>query len=541
MTPPLFSVVTPVYNPPIDMLRQMVDSVRRQAFRDWELILVDDVSPDPAVLVTLRELAAEDDRIIVVAREVNGGISVASNNGIAAATGRFLVLVDHDDLLGHGALAQVARAIAADDRIDYVYTDEDKVDLEGYHYDVFKKPDWSPERLRSHMYLGHLSVMRLDIVRAVGGFDSANDGSQDHDLALKVTERARVVHHIPEILYHWRALPESTASSSGAKPYTWDAGVRAVGAHLERVGIDATAERGDWPNTYRVRRALDPATSVSVIIPTRGSSGVIHGVERVFVVGAVRSVIEHAGDVDLEIVVVYDLTTPETVLDLLREIAGDRLTLVPFDRPFNYGEKCNVGFVESRGDMIVLLNDDVEVISDGFLVELVAPLRQQDVGMTGAQLVYEDGLIQHAGHRYANRGFSHPMTGYRFGEPGPSAALKVDREVSGVTAACAALRRDTYASIGGVTEALPLNFNDVDLSLKVSNAGLRILYLARVQLFHYESKTRLAVVHEWELNTVRARWGVIYRDPFLPEHPDDAYHPYASKRTRSSSSTPDWV
>lgn len=539
MTAPLFSVVTPVYNPPIDMLRQMVESVRRQAFRDWEFILVDDVSPDPRVLEALRGFAAEDDRIVVVTRESNGGISAASNDGVAAATGRFLVLLDHDDLLGHGALAQVAQAIAADDRIDYVYTDEDKVDLDGYHYDVFKKPDWSPERLRSHMYLGHLSVMRLDLVRAVGGFDSTYDGSQDHDLALKVTERARVVHHIPEILYHWRALPESTASSSGAKPYTWDAGVRAVDAHLQRVGIDATAERGDWPNTARVRRALDPATSVSVIIPTRGSSGVIDDVERVFVIGAVRSVLEHAGDVDLEIVVVYDLTTPATVLDLLREIAGDRLTLVPFDRPFNYGEKCNVGFVESRGEMIVLLNDDVEVISDDFLVELVAPLLQADVGMTGAQLVYEDGLIQHAGHRYANRGFSHPLTAYRFGDSAPHAALKIDREVSGVTAACAALRRDTYARVGGVTESLPLNFNDVDLSLKVRSLGLRILYLARVHLYHYESKTRIAIVHEWELRTVRARWGVIYRDPYLPEHPDDAYHPYASRRSRSRSWTPD--
>lgn len=514
---PLFSIVTPVYNTPLDVLGEMIDSVLNQGFPRWELILVDDLSPDEAVRERLAAAQKADSRIRVINRPVNGGISAASNDGIAAATAEFLVLLDHDDLLAHGALALVAEALEQYPDIDYLYTDEDKIDMDGERYDEFRKPDWSPERLRGQMYCGHLSVLRLNLVREVGGFDAEYDGSQDHDLVLKVTEKARRVHHIPEVLYHWRALPASTASSGDAKPYTWDAGVRAVQAHVDRVGIKATVTHGTWFGTYAINREFDPSTTVSVVIPTRGGSGTVKGEPRVFIVEAVRSLLEKTSHEALEIVVVSDAETPADVLDELRVIAGDRLRIVEYTKEFNYSEKCNLGVLASTGEIIVLLNDDVEVIGDRFIEELCAPLAQQDVGMTGAYLVYEDGRIQHAGHRYAERGFKHAYSENRLGDPGPFCALMVDREVSGLTAACVAIRRDTYRQVGGLSERLPLNFNDVDLSMKLRRSGYRLVWANRVQLFHFESQTRVPVVHEWELDLVRARWGIAQVDGYIYE------------------------
>jgi glycosyltransferase involved in cell wall biosynthesis len=364
MSRPLFSVVTPVYEPPLDVLREMIDSVIGQSFPDWELVLVDDVSPSRQVRTILREAAARDSRITVVERAVNGRIVAASNDAVAAATGEFLVFMDHDDLLTPNALEAMAEAITAHPEADYLYSDEDKIDAQGEHYDVFRKPEWSPERLRGQMYVGHLSVMRAALVREVGAFRQGFDGSQDHDLALRVTERARMVVHVPEILYHWRVVPGSAAGDPNAKPYAWEAGRKAVHEHLARSGISGRAEFGPLPGYYRVIRKSDPALLASIIIPTRGGSGLVWGQRRCFVVDVVRSVVDKAGHDNYELVIVYDTATPAAVLDELREIAGDRLVLVEFTEAFNFSAKCNEGFLACNGEIIVLLNDDMQVISD---------------------------------------------------------------------------------------------------------------------------------------------------------------------------------
>lgn len=521
MTAPLFSIVTPVYNTPLYALVEMIHSVTSQAWRNWELILVDDLSPDPAVREQLRLATEADPRIRYIQRFENGSISAASNDGIAVAQGEFMALLDHDDLLAHGALAKIAAVLQANPDIDYLYTNEDKIDDEGNRFETFLKPDWSPERLRSQMYCGHLSVLRLALVREVGGFDSSFDGSQDHDLVLRVTEVARRVYHLPEVLYHWRAIPGSTAASSDAKPYTWDAGRRAVEAHVRRIGLDATVGFGAWTGTYAVHRRLDPALMVSVIIPTRGGRGRVGGIERVWVVEAVRSVLAKTNHARLEFVIVADSVTPESVMAELRSLLGDRLVHVEYNREFNFSEKCNLGVLASSGDIVVLLNDDVQVIADDFIEELCGPLSEADVGMTGAYLVYEGGAVQHAGHRYSERGFKHAFHDHRFGDTGPFCALLVDREVSGLTAACVALRRGVYLEVGGLAEGLPANFNDVDFSLKLRALGYRLVWLARVQLFHFESKTRVPVVHQWEIDFIRNRWGVPERDEFSHEVPSE--------------------
>ena len=453
----------------------------------------------------------------MVHRSTNGHIFAASNDALAAARGEFVVLLDHDDLLTVDALSQNQRAIDEFEDVDFLYSDEDKVSDEGEYYDDFHKPVWSPERLRGQMYTSHLTVYRTDVVRSVGGFRAGFEGSQDHDLALRVGEVARRVVHIPEILYHWRAVEGSAAAHEDAKPYATIAGQRAVQDHLDRVGIRGRVEQGKEPGRYRIEREIDPSVRISVVIPTIGQSAVIFGQERDMVVDAVRSLLARTRHDNLEIVVIYDRPTPGRVLDELRKVAGDKLVLVPFERPFNYSEKMNIGVVRSSGEWLVFLNDDVEVISDRWLENLCGPLAEDRVGLTGAKLYFSDSTIQHAGHAYWGGGYHHPYRFWTAGESGPFGELVVNREVSGVTAACAAMRRELFFDIGGFSELLPSNFNDVDLCYKVAHAGRAILWIANCELFHFESRTRDNTVEPWERVALAERWGLPTFDEFTPD------------------------
>lgn len=516
---PLFSIVTPVYNPPIDALTAAIDSVLSQTYGNWELVLVDDCSTNPAVRETLRTYAARDERITVIERQTNGHIVRASNDGIAAARGTFIVLLDHDDLLTPNALARNASQIARSDDVDYLYSDEDKIDAKGRLYDRFRKPDWSPERLRCQNYTSHLSVLRTDLVREVGAFREGFEGSQDYDLILRVTERARRIVHIPEVLYHWRAIEGSAAAAADAKPYAVEAGRRAVEEHLGRCGIDATVTIGPF-GPHHIHRKLPADRFVSIVIPTRGSSSLVWGQRRVLITESVRSALAHTTHDRLEVVVVHDEPTPPEVLDDLRQIVGERLVLVPFHEKFNYSRKINVGVLASRGDRVVVLNDDVEVRTPEWLDELVAPLEEPDVGLTGAKLLFSSTAIQHVGLAFMRGGYHHPyrlmpnVDGGRFG------MLVVNREVSGVTGACVAMRRETFFEVGGLAEGLPESFNDVDFCYKILASGHRILYMANCELFHFESQTRDPKPYVEDTRFMRRRWGTPVNDPYTPDYPN---------------------
>ncbi len=516
---PMFSVITPVFDPPIAVLREAIESVLAQTFRDWELILVDDKSTDDAVRETLREFAQGDHRIRVIERDVNGHIVAASNDGVGAARGEFLALLDHDDVLSPQALQLNAGVITRRPQVDYVYSDEDLIGPDGRRYGAFKKPDWSPERLRAQNYCCHLSVLRTSLVREVGGFRPGFDGSQDHDLILRVTERARRVAHIPQVLYHWRAMPGSAAADPEAKPYALETGRRAVEDQVSRLGISGRVSVGSH-GRYVVERELPERRRVSIVIPTIGSSGVIWGRRRCFVTEAVQSALASTDHANLEVVVVHDRPTPAAVLDELRAIAGDRLVLVPFGEPFNYSRKMNLGVVAATGDRLILLNDDTEVRSDRWVEELLGPLEEPDVGMTGAKLYFSSASIQHAGLACTNGEFRHPYRRAPGDTRGKADMLMINREVSGVTGACVGIRREVFLELGGLCEQLPNSFNDVDFSYKVRAAGKRILMMPRCELFHFETQTRKAVRNDWEMRFVRDRWGVAGRDPFTPEYPD---------------------
>lgn len=500
----------------MDDLRDTVRSVVHQGSRDWELILVGRSSDSEAVQRLLDEDEARDPRIRSSLSTKKGGVTETGNEALAESGGIYVVLLHHGDLLTADALETMARAIEEHPDADYLYSDEDSIDSLEQVEAAFHKPDWSPERLRHQMYTGHLSVLRKSVVEACGGFHTGFEGAHEHDLVLRVTERGGRVVHVPKVLYHWRAIEGSAATPVREWPYSWDAGVRAVQAHLQRVGLAGECERGPRPGLYRIRRSVCAWPRITIVIPTRGAAGSVWGEPRCFVVEALRTALAKTELHDIEVIVVYDeQDSPRTVLDELRSVGGERLTLLPFTEPFNFSRKCNHGFLAATGQVIVLLNDDIEVLSDGWLEDLVAPLLQeQDVGMTGAQLLFSDGTLQHGGHTYRDGGWMHVYGGV---VPEPDldfGFLAVNREVSGVTAACVALRRDVYEEVGGLTETLPRNFNDVDLSFKIRRCGYRILWMGTVIMYHFESRTRKAGSEQWETDLTLGRWGTPIQDEF---------------------------
>jgi O-antigen biosynthesis protein len=515
---PRFSILTPVHETPADVLRAMLDSVRRQRFDDWELCLVDDCSSQPHVRQILDAAAVSDPRVRVERRDANGGIVAASNDALAMAQGELVVLLDHDDRLHPDALELVDEAIRGRPEADYVYTDEDKLDAAGHHTGPFFKPDWSPERMRTQMYTCHLSVLRRSLVEEVGGFDPEFEGSQDWDLILKVTERARDVVHVPRVLYHWRML-ETSAAGGGeeAKPWAFEAGTRAVQAHCERIGLPARVERDlDHPGVYHLQPELERRPPVSIVIPTGGQTREIRFEQVVLVTHCVRSIVETSTYENYELVCVTDSSTDPAVLDELREIAGERLRLVPFDRPFSFSGKINAGAVRSEGEHLLLLNDDMEVITPDWIERMVMYSAHAGIGAVGGRLIWEDGRLQHVGVLFENGGFpGHPYHGFHGDFGGYANNVLVAQNLLAVTGACLMTPRAAFDEVGGLTTTFPVNYNDIDYCLKLRTRGLRVVYDPDTVLYHFESSSRSSDVDDWEMEMLVDRWRTLtVPDPY---------------------------
>jgi GT2 family glycosyltransferase len=512
---PRFSVLTAVFDPEPAHLEACLASVAAQTYRGvYEHVVVDDASTRADVRNLLDALEPSPTRT-VIRRADNGGIVAASNDALDASTGDFVVLVDHDDVLTPDALATVADRLDADPDIDVVYSDHDLLRLDGRCASPVYKPDFSLERLRNHNYITHLVVARRSVVVDIGGFAAGLDGAQDHDLLLRLAERTGPFAHVPEILLHWRQSPSSVASDVGNKPVAFDRELDAVAAHLERSDVPATVERGSHPGVVRIRRGVAGRPLVSVVIPTRGSRGRIWGVERIFVHEAVASLLGDPDDrCELEIVAVVDAATDPVVERGLHRIAGDRLRVVHYDRPFNFADKINRGVAVARGEHVLLLNDDTELIAPGSVAEMVGLAQQDDVGMVGAKLLFEDGTLQHGGHLYHGT-ISHALLGWPGGHPGPHRMSAVERECAGVTAAAALLRRDVFNRVGGMNTDFAVNYNDVDLSLTLRAAGFRIVWTPHASWFHFEKQTFEHPVEADEIAMIQRRWGEAVRtDPY---------------------------
>jgi GT2 family glycosyltransferase len=539
---PRFSIITPVYETPADVLRKMLLSVLGQSYGDWELCLADDASQQPHVREILDAAVARDPRIRVEHSERNEGIVGASNRALATARGEFVALLDHDDTLHPDALAHVAEAIDANPEADYVYTDEDKIDRRGWHSGVFFKPDWSPERMRTQMYTCHFSVFRRSLVEEVGGFDPEFEGSQDWDLVLKVTERARAVVHVPRILYHWRMLETSAAGGGeAAKPYAFEAGKRAVQAHCDRIGLPAEVERDrEDPGVLHLQPRLRPQPLVSIVIPTAGQRRDIRFEEAVLVENCVESIVERSSYENYEVVCVFGEATPPEVLERLREIAGERLRLVPYEGEFNFSKKINLGALHSEGEQLLLLNDDIEVRTDDWIERMVMYAGLDGVGIVGGRLIWSDGRLQHVGIGFDGGLPGHNYRGFHGDYRGYANAVVIARNCLGVTAACLMTPKQTFEAVGGMTTTLPLNFNDVDYCLKVYVSGQRIVYDPDLVMYHFESSSRDPEVRHWEIEQMRDRWEAVAAiDPYgnpnlrygLPRIP--SYFSWTKRRSAS--------
>ena len=486
---PKISIVMPVYKTPIKLLDEAIKSVREQIYADWELCIADDASGDAALEARLRYWAKSDPRIKVTFRETNGNISAASNDAFALASGEWVVLLDHDDLLRPFALAELVVTLNKRPDAQIVYSDEDKINEQGERYAPYFKPDFSPFLFYGQNYLNHLTAHRTENIANVGGWREGFEGSQDYDLTLRILERVEesAVVHIPKVLYHWRAIAGSTAVAVGEKSYAWDAGLRALEEHFDRRGLNVGVGAVEGYPYYAVDWPIpDPAPLVSLVIPTRNRGALVEM--------CVNSIIDHSTYQNYEILIVDNQSSdPETfeVFDRLKA-KDPRVSIVKYDKPFNFSAINNFAVEQARGEIVGLINNDIEVISPAWLENMVSLAVQESVGCVGAMLYYPDDLIQHAGvvigiggvaghsHKYAERG----AQGY-------FARLKLVHDVSAVTAACLLVRKSVYQEVAGLNEEhLTIAFNDVDFCLKVQEAGYRNVFTPAAELYHHESVSR---------------------------------------------------
>lgn len=484
---PLLSLVMPVYQAPAGFLREMLDSILAQTYPNWELCIADG-SPegeDSAELVG--KYAEKDSRFCYQRLKNNGGISANTNAAIAQAHGDYIVLADQDDAMPEHALYEIAKAIRKHPECDVFYSDEDKMDMDGGAlFDPHFKPDFNPDLLCSVNYICHQFAVSRELMEKIGGFRSAYDGAQDYDLILRCTEAARGVWHIPMVLYHWRCHQGSTASNPQSKLYAFEAGARAVMDHYTRVGIKAEkVEKGVDYGIYHTTFRIHGEPLVSVIIPSKDHSADLDL--------CLRSVLTKCTYKNLEIVVVENNSTdPETFAyyDRIRK-EFPQVSVVRWEREFNYSTINNFGVRHSHGEYLLFLNNDIEPIEPGFIEEMLGFAQRDDVGAVGARLLYQDGTIQHAGVVVGFGGIAgHTFIGLHEAENSYFHRAMCAQDYSAVTAACMMSRRSVFDAAGGFSEDLAVAFNDIDYCMKVRSLGKLVVYAPYAKLYHYESKSR---------------------------------------------------
>ena len=507
---PTISVVMPVYNPELRWLRAAIESVTNQTYEQWQLCLIDDCSTDQDVVDLLDEVAA-DPRILVRHRDTNGHIAAATNDGIEIATGEFVAFMDHDDELAPFALAAIALQAA---HSDVVYTDEDKIDAAGKHYDPHCKPSWNPELLLGQNYMSHLTAIRRSLITAVGGLRTGFDGAQDHDLVLRATAATSPdrITHLPLVAYHWRAIEGSTALAPGEKSYTEEASMRAL---RDRLGEGWQVGMADAPTAYRCTPPLSDFPLVSIIIPTRDRVDLLSQ--------CIESLLRTTYPAFEILIVDNDTSDPDTLAWLDAFDNGHDHRVIAAPGPFNYSAINNLGAREAKGELLLLLNNDTEVINPDWLSQMVRWALQPHIGAVGAKLLYPDDTIQHAGvvlglGGLAGHGHLHePAEAH-----GYFSRLTLTHEVGAITGACLLTWRSVWDELGGLDEELAVAFNDVDYCMRVRHeASKRILWVPTALLYHHESVSRGAeddpvkvARFNTEVDRALAKWAdVLGQDP----------------------------
>ena len=481
---PLISVLIPVYNAKGEYLRECIDSVLEQSYDNFEMCIVDDASTNKDTLEVLKAYG-DNERIRIKRREKNGHISRASNDALEMAKGEFIALVDNDDVLAKDALYKMVQVLNKNKKLDLIYSDEDKINKYGMRCCPHFKPDWSPDTLFSLNYVCHLMVARTKLVREVGGFTVGMEGAQDYDLVLKLTEKTNRIYHIPEILYHWRMIKGSTALRLDNKQYASDKGKLAIEKALKRRKIDAEVQKDPISSYYRVIYRVKKEPKVSIIIPTRDYAELTKK--------CLESIYKKTTYENYEIIVVNNGSKEEKIFALFKgyKKTHDNFRVVDADMEFNYSIINNLAVREAKGEIIILLNNDIEVITPEWLSLMVGYAIQPHVGAVGAKLLYPDDTIQHggvvlgmggvAGHIFLNE---ERDANFMFGR------TRVPYDIGAVTAACLCVEKKKYEEVGGLEEDLKVAFNDIDFNMKLLKKGYYNVILPMVELYHYESKSR---------------------------------------------------
>ena len=483
---PKFSVVVPLYHTPAKFLKDLVRSMMYQSYANWELCLVN-ASPEDVHLTSLLEnWAMRDKRIRVIRLEKNLGIAQNTNAGIAASTGEFIAFLDHDDFLEPDALFCYADALNKDKTIDVFYSDEDKTDEYAAHYFYpHFKSDFNIDLLHANNYMCHFLAVRKSLVDTVGGLNEKFDGAQDYDFVLRLTEHTKKIYHCPRILYHWRCSNQSTAANQGNKMYAIHAGKAALNAHYKRLGWNARAQEGAVDGWYQTKFTLKEEPLVSILIPNKDHTDDLDV--------CLNSFFERADYQNYEFIIIENNSVlPETFAYYEKiEKEHDNVKVVYWEAGFNYSAINNFGFKFAKGDYIMLLNNDVELITPDIFQSMLGFCMRPEVGIVGAKLLYNDHTVQHAGVLVGAGGLAdHVFKGIHEDDPGYMGRAISSQDVSAVTAACLLVKRSVYEEVGGLEDEFQVAFNDVDFCLKVRKAGYLIVYDADVKLFHYESKSR---------------------------------------------------
>lgn len=485
---PCISIIVPTYKTPEKFLKEMIDSVRNQSYENWELCIGDGSVTEDTVKNVVESYQKKDKRIKMLCLSENLGIAGNTNAALSIATGDYIALLDHDDILAPDALYEVVKWMNEHykDETDVIYTDEDKVsfDLKDYFEPHFKS-DYNLDLIRSNNYICHLFVARKSIVDQVGGFRKEYDGSQDYDFILRCIEQSKHVEHVPKVLYHWRCHPGSTAANQESKMYCYEAGKRAIEDHLKRMGEDdcqvvMTEHLGFYHVIYPIREQK----KVSIIIPNKDQKEIL---ER-----CIESIIQKTDYKNYEIIIVENNSTTNEIFEYYKTIEQrENIRVVIWKDKFNYSAINNFGVRYANGEYLLFLNNDIEVIRENWLSEMLANVQRKEVGIVGAKLLYPDNMVQHAGVIIGMGGIAgHPLSRHPADDCGYFARGIIQQNLNAVTAACMLTKKEVYEKVNGFEEKLAVAFNDIDLCLKVRKAGYLIVYDSEALLYHHESISR---------------------------------------------------
>lgn len=529
---PTLSIVVPVYNVPPQYLEACIRSVLAQSWERWELLLCDDASTRPDTVAVLDRYQGVDPRIRIRRLPHNLGIAGASNAAAAMATGSYLVMLDNDDELTPDALALIAAAVIADPAIDALYGDEDKLDPQGRPCDHYFKPDWSPEHLESVMYTLHPLTVRTSLFLRLGGFREAFSGAQDWDLMLRVSRETRAIHHVPHILYHWRMIPGSASAELDAKPAALDAGARALADHAAaKYGEAATVEPAEIPGHYRIRHRVEGEPPVTLLITTNNGKVQLPGRKPfVMVENLLRSIREHTEYPNLRLVVVDNGNTPPKLRAAYKREGVELHSYRGPMSPFNFADKANFSFRLVKTEHVVLMNDDMEAIDPDWLRALLEHAQMPGVGAVGGKLLHADGTIQHVGTVLGvNGGVAHVYHGFPGDYVGYNGYTHVIRNYSALTGACLAMRMSVVNELGGLDPQFAIDFNDIDLCLRMRRHGYRVVYTPFSRMLHFESRTAVRTSQRpAEVKLFNERWGDLVRnDPYYNPNLSRTRHDFA--------------